>query len=468
MSPKKPFSPTRRRALQGLGAAALAGGAACEPTDEAPRTDGTLEEAIDTVVFLMMENRTFDHYFGAYSLVEGRADVDGLTEDMSNPTRDGTPVFVHPADRDCIPDPPHGWADTHTQWGDGANDGFVREHEDRHGPDEAHRVMGFWDREMLPASYALADEYALCQRWFCSVLSSTWPNRFYSLMASSFGEHGNDPPDFGGAPSIFDRLHDAGIPYGGYFGNVGFAGLVPDARANGTFEEMDFFWGHAERGILPPATVIDPIFGRNDDHPPAHPLAGQVLINSVYRALAASPQWERMLLVITYDEHGGFFDHVPPPETADPYAEFTRMGFRVPTVVAGPYVKQMVSDTVYDHTSWLAFLERRFGLEPLNERDAAANDLTDLLDWDRIAALDPRPPLDLPVIEADDDVLYRPECSSIGGGGRDLAPVTGQPELEAYLDALPERPDWDQRHRTDAIYEQFLRRAEALGALKRR
>ena len=466
--PTPPFDPSRRRTLQALGAAALASAApGCDPEAEpVPRTDGTLEEAIDTVVFLMLENRSFDHYFGARKLLEGR-DEDGLTEDMSNLAGDGAEVFVHAADKDCIADPPHGWDDTHRQYADGANSGFVEAHERRHGPAERHRVMGYWDRSMLPASYALADEYALCQRWFCSVLSSTWPNRFYSFMASSFGEHTNDMPDFDGGQSIFDRLRDKGVRYGGYYGNVPFLAIVPRAFAGGDFEQMDFFWGHAERGTLPPVTIIDPTFGRNDDHPPTHPLAGQVLISSIYNALAASPQWDRMLLVITYDEHGGFHDHVPPPETVDPFDEFTRMGFRVPSLVVGPYVKQAVSDTVFDHTSWLAFVERRFGLEPLNERDAAANDLTDLLDWDRIAALDPRPPMQLPVIEADDEVLYRPECGYLSSLGRDARPDLGQPELEALLDALPERPDYDQRHRTDENYANFLAQAEAMGVLRR-
>jgi phospholipase C len=325
--------------------------------------------------------------------------------------------------------------------------------------------MGYWDRSMLPASYALADEYALCQRWFAPVLSSTWPNRFYSLMASSFGKKSNEPPRFDGAPSIFDRLTEAGIRYGGYFGNVPFLTIVPGARVNGAFEQMDYFWGDAERGLLPPVTIIDPIFGQNDDHPPAHPLGGQVLISSIYQALANSPQWDRMLFIITYDEHGGFFDHVPPPTTEDPYPDFRQMGFRVPSIVIGPYVKQMVSDTVFDHTSFLAFLERRFDLEPLNERDAAANDLTDLLDWDRIAALDPKPPIQLATIEADDEVLNHPDCRYLTGGRS--ARGIGQPELEAFLDGLPERLDCDQRHLTAEHYANFLAQAEAMGVLRR-
>ena len=116
-------------------------------------------------------------------------------------------------------------------------------------------------------------------------------------------------------------------------------------------------------------------------------LATQALIAAVYNALAQSPQWKNCMLVITYDEHGGFFDHVPPPTGPDVRPEFQQRGFRVPTMVIGPYVKQnYVSSVEYDHTSALKHLQTAFGLEPLNERMNAANDLTDCIDMERLAA----------------------------------------------------------------------------------
>ena len=165
---------------------------------------------------------------------------------------------------------------------------------------------------------------------------------------------------------------------------------------------------------LPSVSFVEPAFTANDDHPPHHPMLGQAFLGSVYAALAASPQWDSCLLIVTYDEAGGLFDHVPPPRAVDDRAEqgFDQLGFRVPTVVAGPYVKRgHVSSVVRDHTSVLAHLDRMFGLEPLTARSAAAEDLGELIDEERLAAGDPAPPAALPAVEIDesmiDDACYR-------------------------------------------------------------
>src|SRR5262249_26126421 len=146
----------------------------------------------------------------------------------------------------------------------------------------------------------------------------------------------------------------------------------------------------AAAGKLPPVTYIDPMFTANDDHPPHHPLLGQQLIAATYQALATSPHWERCLFVICYDEHGGFFGHVSPPsDAADERAAdgFNQLGFRVPTLVIGPYVKQgYVSSVRRDHTSALRHIENVHGLAPLTMRDAAATDLSECLDEARLAS----------------------------------------------------------------------------------
>src|SRR5262249_39760005 len=149
------------------------------------------------------------------------------------------------------------------------------------------------------------------------------------------------------------------------------------------------FFDDAKNGKLPAVTFVDPNFGRNDDHPPCHPVFGQQFIASVYAALAASPLWNQLLFVVTYDENGGYFDHVAPPKAPDDRARegFDQLGFRVPAVIAGPYVKSgHVSSTVRDHTSIIAHIRGMFNLPPLTARDAAANDLSDLLDEKRLAA----------------------------------------------------------------------------------
>jgi phospholipase C len=167
-------------------------------------------------------------------------------------------------------------------------------------------------------------------------------------------------------------------------------------------------------------TIIDPGFALNDDHPPHHPGLGQQFIAAVYQALATSPLWQNILFVVTYDEHGGFFDHVAPPKTADDRAAdgFDQLGFRVPTMVIGPYVKPgYVSSVQYDHTSSLKHIETMFDLEPLTARDAAASDLSDAIDAERLAAGDFAPPITLPVVELDAETID-PACKSDVGQPR--------------------------------------------------
>lgn len=443
----------RRTALKGLGT--LAAGPLMSACGDA-RFERPLRETIDTVVVLMMENRSFDHYFGSLSLVEGRTDVDGLTAAHSNADSRGQIIRAHRESLGCYADPPHSWSASRKQLSGGTNQGFVGVHEERVGPTEAARVMGFFTREDLPVSYALADRYALCERWFSSVLGPTWPNRFYLLAAQNNGVQGNDFEADYSFRTIFDRLQGAGLDYAAYYGNLSLTWMI-QRDYTGHYRELSTFYDAAAAGQLPAFSLVEPIYGRNDDHPPTHPLAGQLMIASVYDALARSPQWGRCLLVVTYDEHGGFYDHVAPPKTADDFADrgFDQLGFRVPSVVMGPYVKQGVSRIQFDHTSVLAFLERLFELAPLTARDRAAHDLSPLLDPARLAERAPAPPITLPVVTADEAEIYAPSCVfSVGSTGRGLV-STGQPELEALLDRNP-RPDLDRRQDTDRLFTRWL------------
>jgi phospholipase C len=461
----------RRTILKGMGAAALAPALTrCTPRSPGPTsvTPALLRARVKTVVVLMMENRSFDHVFGSLSLVEGRTDVDGLTADMANPRIDGSLVAPHLADGQCIDDdPPHGFAASHEQWAEGANDGFVRIHERRYGGDLAHRPMGYLDRAMAPASYALADRYALCQRWFASVMGPTWPNRYYSLLATSDGNKGNVPIREE-KTSIFSRLDSASVRWKQYFGNFPFSGLlVEHSIEQAEYDRLDRFFEDAAAGTLPAYVHLDPIYGLNDDHPPAHPLAGQILIASIYAALAQSPQWGECLFVVTYDEHGGFFDHVSPPVTEDFFADFQQMGFRVPSLVVGPWVRPQVSSTVFDHTSTIATLLRQHELEPLNERDAAANDLWGLLDEEALLDGAPADPIAIAPIDAAEEIIYAEECRGSPlhvAGGRGAAPPSGQPELEAFF--RERAPGRDLLGEGPATWARILAHARDLGVVK--
>jgi phospholipase C len=423
---------SRREALWGA-AAALA--SACTGPDRGAGDGAAPVEpaTIDTIVVLMMENRSFDHFLGSLSLAEGRADVDGLDDTMSNPDADGVEHPVAPATVDCLADPPHSWSRSHDQFDAGANDGFVRAYASaQDDPSVGPEVMGYFGRAALPITYALADAYTVCDAWFCSVMGPTWPNRLYAHAGTSDGQDDNAFPD-GGAftfPTVWTKLDEVGVPWRYYYVDVPFLGLFANHLRDGTYGYLEDFFSDAARGELPPVVWIDPGFTFNDDHPPHHPGLGQELIASIYTALAASPQWGRCLFILMYDEHGGFFDHVAPPVTADDHARqgFDQLGFRVPALLVGPYVRPGVEHTPFDHTSWIKYVCERFGITPWTARIDAATSIAVALDTDRMAAAAAAAPIVLPPWDLDDSALG-PECE-YGAGGAGFAPTT---EIETFV-----------------------------------
>jgi phospholipase C len=436
----------RRSAIKRLGG--MAGAAAmarylpgCSDSNNGPN-------GITTYVYMMLENRSYDHYFGARSMLEGKGG-DGLQASFRNNDVNGTPIapWEPTVDQMCDPDPPHDWSDLHNSWNNGACDGFVKSHQMNHNSTTMIDPMQYMTRKQLPVSYALADAYTTCDRWFCSVMGPTLPNRAYWHTATSFGI-GPDPGannevlnTFNSVPvpTIYNRLDAKGVDWAYYYGSIAVVSLLGNPgpyqldlgpndgtgriRRFGDYENKSGqFFKDAAAGTLPPVVYIDPFFYLNDDHPPISPIHGQLLINSVYTALASSPQWKNCMLVVTYDENGGFFDHVSPPTTTDDTLEkfqvdgFQQMGFRVPTLVAGPYVKKnYVSSVVYDHTSALKHLANAFELESLNVRMDAANDLSDCIDMERLAANQPSDPITLPTINLDDWPEDPTACSHAGG-----------------------------------------------------
>lgn len=434
------FAISRRQALRALGAA---GGAAtfapwlasCGSGSGTTEVSALRPEDLDieTVVFVMMENRSFDHYFGSLSLVEGRA-VDGLVPGLSNPGVEGEILSPFRLASRCIADPPHGWSSSREQVNGGANDGFVREYHETLADEgfpleRARDVMGYHDRAQLPLFYTLADEFTLCDKWFCSVLGPTWPNRMYLHSAQSNGRTNNAfPEDLTTGftwPTIWDRLSDAGIEWATYFGDLSF--LLLWRRLHGDrLRGIEQFVDDALAGRLPTVCHVEPTFfgeASNDDHPPQDFMRGQAFLSTVINAVAQGPHWPKSLILITYDEHGGFYDHVPPPTVEDERASqgFDQLGVRVPGLVISPYTRRgYVSSTLTEHSSVPAFIEWLFGLEPLTVRDANASFFLDSFDLDRVSRSDPRPPPSLPVLELDPDVP--PECLEFrAGAGLELA-----------------------------------------------
>ncbi|TNE86866.1 MAG: twin-arginine translocation signal domain-containing protein [Deltaproteobacteria bacterium] len=455
----------RREVLKGLGAATASGAlAGCKP--EEPLEPGTIEH----VVLVMMENRTFDHMLGSLSLVEGRDDINGLQDGMSNPHPDGgdVPIRRMLPEENCLPDPPHSWSSSHAQYADGEMSGFVSTYLNRFPNVDPSLCMAWLGREDLPASYAMSDAYATCAAWFSSLMTSTWPNRLYAVAADSAGMTGNDYPPGESLnfpiETIFERLDASGITWGAYPAVASMLTLFfRNLRQRDEIYTLEDFFDACEDGTLPSVSWVEPAYGLADDHPPAHSLLGQVFMASVHNAVANSPQWDKTLIVFYYDEHGGFFDHEPPPTVADDRASqgFDQLGARVPAIVCGPWVRPgHVSDVQFEHCSALAEIERLFGVDPLTTRDANANDLSSLLDEERMATGEPYPPAELPVIEMTSDEI-RAQCDAARSRN-----TLGQPEAEAALDALQLGHPHDRRDDYDGVMERFLARAQQLGALR--
>ena len=407
--------------------------------------------SVDTIVVLMMENRSFDHYLGSLRLAEGRADLDGLTGSESNPAPSGPPIAVHQLDNFTPADPPHDWGSCHTQYDDGANDGFVMAHA---GTDQAD-VMGYYVRAQIPITYALADQACVCQRWFASVMGPTWPNRFYLHCATSNGQTTNLPVT--GLTSVFDQLSAAGISATNYYHDVAWAtgGYL---KLTG-LAKIEQFFSDAQAGTLPSFSIVDSQFtgaGANDDHPSHDVRLGQALIASVVAAMAQSPQWSRSLLVITYDEHGGFFDHVPPPTAADPIGSFANLGFRVPAMAIGPFVRTGCAiDAQLDHVSVLSTVATRWKLAPLNDRVAQTRDLSCVID--PLALTAPHPPPALPAVPMSRRAL---------ADRRAMPHPRTHEELQDVLDARRLPPGLDRRAEADAITDRVLAWGERLGAVR--
>ena len=432
----------------GQGGAGGEGGGEPACPDSGGLSPEELLAPIETIVVLCMENRSFDHYFGSLSLLEGKV-TDGLTGAESNPDPDGAPVGIFQLEDTTVADPPHGWGDAHTQWNGGKNDGFVI----AHAGDDEKDVMGYHVRGQLPAMYALADAFTLCDRWFSSVMGPTWPNRFYLHGATSKGQKQNLPVF--GFKSIFEACEDAGITHKNYYHDVAWCSGAYFKL--GGLAKIESFFEDAAAGELPQVVYIDPHFfgnGPNDDHPDHDIAMGQALIASVYAALAQSPQWNEVLLVITYDEHGGFFDHVPPPTTADGDPDFEQLGFRVPAVVAGPYVKSgCVDSTTFEHVSVLRTIQRRFGLAPFNARMEAANDLSSCIDPGALSS--PKPPATLPLVKVPVSRVFasRPQRSTHA----EIWAAAESGAIPAHL---------DRRSEGDAIAKRVLEYGVRLGAVK--
>ena len=342
--------------------------------------------AIKHIVVLMMENRSFDHMLG--SLQTPSFEINGLADTHFNPTPDGVQVpttdNAHCAG-DLEPGPAHDFLDVQEQVfsnPDGTLNptptmgGFVRSYA-KQNSDRADMVMRCFAPGALPALHALARNYTVCSNWFSSVPGPTLPNRAFVHAATSLGRVDMSPDYFKGLRTVYEqfdtlRMQDgrARPTYRIYYNDSTLLSAV--GYLNVHLECLTDYWRFAddcEHGHLASYSFIEPQYKNNggpasDQHPDHDVMAGDAFIADVYKAIASlnKETWESTLLVITYDEHGGLFDHVPPPAAPQPdnYVStlpafnFDRLGVRVPAVLVSAYTPHKVDRTVYDHTSILA------------------------------------------------------------------------------------------------------------------
>jgi phospholipase C len=363
------------------------------------KTDG-----IKHVVLLLLENHSFDQMLGALQQVV--PEVDGVTPALavtrSNLTLAGTAIYQHEtSERQMAFDPRHEHVNAMAQIKD-HNSGFVSDFQNAYknqlSQADLQDVMGYYPLDFLPALHRLGREFTICDRWFASLPGPTWPNRFFALSGTCAGQ----PLMPSGAamlqlhwyteqtqPTIFSRMTEREVPWRIYHYDFPCSLVLTQQRQPGNLAHYsainDFFSDAAgKESDFPAFTFIEPqYFGvsQNDDHPPHNVMKAEKLIADVYNAIRSNPDlWESTLMIVAYDEHGGFYDHVDPPPTIAPDEKtanwsFNQLGVRVPALLISPRCKQRVEHTQFDHTSVLRYLQDKWSLGPLGQRALRANSI---------------------------------------------------------------------------------------------
>jgi phospholipase C len=345
----------------------------------------------------MMENRSFDAMLGwlpgAVGKQAGLSYVDA--SGASYPTWHLAPDW-----QGCqFQDPFHLWQSVAMQFNDGKIDGFLKSQ-----PTGDQFAIGYYEEADLPILSTLAKSYTTFDNYFCSMLGPTWPNRLYQLCATTdLTATGNYPEPGQPRPcnletAIFDRTKAAGLSAAYYSPGQPMTGLFASKKYDSITHPYEDFLSHAAAGTLPNVAFVDPNYTAeaefngtsDDDHAYGSVQAGEAFLAQVHDAIVKSPQWGRTVMVVNFDEHGGFFDHVVPPPAADetvlpgtgPFPNLKNLGFRVPAVVVSPFApKKIESAGPYEHTSVLKMIEWRWGLKPMTVRDASAKNLAEALDF---------------------------------------------------------------------------------------
>jgi phospholipase C len=336
---------------------------------------------VDHIVVVMMENRSFDHFLGWHPTAD--AIQTGLTypddeTGMPQPTAELAPDY-----QGCThPDPDHSWAGGRVDYAGGDMDGFLLA-----GTNDTYAI-GFYGEPERPFFNSLALEYTTFDRFFSSILAETYPNRIFMHAAQT--DRLENTLALSTLPTIWDRLGEHGVSARYYFSDVPFL-LLWGLKYLPITSPAENFVLDASTGNLPSVSFVDPRFVgeaegvSGDDHPHGDIRTGDAFLADAFQAVASGPDWDRTVFIITYDEWGGFFDHVPPPRAAAPngvdpdlVGGKALLGMRIPVVIASPFTRgnrdnPRVNSTVYDNTSILKLIEWRWNLKPLTARDASSD-----------------------------------------------------------------------------------------------
>jgi phospholipase C len=345
---------------------------------------------IEHIGVLMMENRSYDTYFGW--LENGRGflnlGLDLTYAKPDDPSITASPGHWAPKYRRCgHPDPGHNW----TAGRDQLRNGFLAGRNDEY-------ALAYYLAEDVPTYARIARQFTVFDRYFCSVLGGTYPNRHYQHAGQSADIRTNDfPPQQGYPagydwPTIWDRLDAAGLTSAYYFVDLPFIAMFGPRHLD-KMRPINQFFADAAAGTLPNVYFVDPGFlgdHRTDDHPGGADInTSQAFVNNVAHAVTSGPQWARQSLFVNYDEWGGFFDHVVPPRVPDDRAsddlddDWSQLGFRLPVMALSPYSRKgyVHHDGPYDHTSILQFMTWRWELEPLTLRTRTAKNIGEAFDY---------------------------------------------------------------------------------------
>ena len=404
--------------------------------------NGDLKNNVNHIIFMVQENRSFDHYFGqlgAYRAANGygaASDVDGLRVNASNPDLAGTSQLAsYHLETTCVEELSPGWLESHVDWNKddpGSStalmNGYVvnaAKYAQANGEFDVNgvRAMGYYDQTDLPFYYFMAANFATSDRWFSPEMAESIPNRIF-LQAATSGGHTNAPDTTNGAccdnmPTIYHRLAAAGISWKIYYSDTT-AGGQPLTDLNNYWP--NFSAAHASNIVpisqfyvdltyhtLPSVAFIQAGLGSGrDEHPGGQQAAqqggndiqlGAAYVQQIITQFMQSSSWNDSVFVLSFDEGGSFYDHVPPaaavkPDNINPIdllpqdsviqpqASFDHTGFRIPMIVISPFAKKnYVSHTTADNTAILKLIEARFGLDPLTKRDAPQIDMTEFFDF---------------------------------------------------------------------------------------